>query len=305
MQRQRRAAGVGLLRRVDFQRMIVRRHRGHLGIGDPLQQLLVAAIQPGADLVQGVVIRLALLFQQRIAEFGVEQHDVALLDLDAVGLDDAHQVVVAHRLLLAAIMPGQVDHDAAALQAGFGQLGDVQLLGVGGPALAQIGLGETIVDVIVHRADHVFVGAVAVVVDAFGQAVAVGVEQRAHVRQRVPLGRVLQAHLDDVIAQHVDATRAQAAQREVQVLVAVTLGRAQLGRMAAHVDAVAAGVVQRQRQTEAQALADFLDSLHHVRGSDVIQATPLVIRAEVSPVRSLGTVLPSHVARLLGHELRI
>jgi len=70
------------------------------------------------------------------------------------------------------------------------------------------------------------VGPVAVVVDALGQAVAVGVEQRADMRQRIPLRRVLQAHLDDVVAEHVDAAGTQTPQREIQILVAVPLGGA-------------------------------------------------------------------------------
>ncbi|MNT39679.1 hypothetical protein D3C72_1759470 [compost metagenome] len=120
VQRQRRAAGVGLLGRIDFQRVIVGRHRRHFRIRDPLQQLLVAAVQTGADLVQRVRVGLAVLFQQGIAEFRMEQDDVALLDVDAVRLKNAHQVVVAHRFLRAAVMPGQIHHHAPALQAGFG-----------------------------------------------------------------------------------------------------------------------------------------------------------------------------------------
>ncbi len=41
---------------------------------------------------------------------------------------------------------------------------------------------------ILHRPDYVRVRLVAVVVDAFGRAVAVGVEARAHMRERIPLG---------------------------------------------------------------------------------------------------------------------
>ena len=45
---------------------------------------------------------------------------------------------------------------------------------------------------VVARPDEVDAGAVAVVVDGLGHAVAVGVELGAHVRERVPLRRVLQ-----------------------------------------------------------------------------------------------------------------
>jgi hypothetical protein len=47
-------------------------------------------------------------------------------------------------------------------------------------------------------------GAVAVVVDGLGDAVAVGVELRAHVRERVPLRRVLQPDRHRVVGPHVD-----------------------------------------------------------------------------------------------------
>ena len=107
------------------------------------------------------------------------------------------------------------------------------------------------------RPDEVDPGAVAVVVDGLGHAVAVGVELGAHVRERVPLRRVLQPERHLVVGPHVvEAVVALAhlAHRDVVEDLGVSLhvlGRREPRRVPPLVQRGAAGEVERQAQAEA------------------------------------------------------
>lgn len=85
--------------------------------GDALQSLRVPAIQHGAGVVQALV-RLAGHAQDHAIEAGPEAEDVARLHLYAVGVEHAHQGVVAdlHARRLAEVAI-QVDQHPAALHA--------------------------------------------------------------------------------------------------------------------------------------------------------------------------------------------
>ncbi|MDT4862980.1 hypothetical protein FQZ97_976650 [compost metagenome] len=63
--------------------------------------------------------------------------------------------------------------------------------------------------------------------------------------------------------------------------------------MAARVQHVAAGQVQRQRQAEHLARADFAHGLQHFFFGQQVQAAELVVRAEVAPGRSFGASGPA------------
>ena len=117
------------------------------------------------------------------------------------------------------------------------------------------------------RPDEVDAGAVAVVVDGLGDAVAVGVELRAHVRERVPLRGVLQPERDLVVGPDVDegvVALAHLAHRDVveDLGGAVhVLGRREARRVAPLVERGAAGEVERQAQAERDAVLDLAHAL--------------------------------------------
>jgi hypothetical protein len=148
---------------------------------------------------------------------------------------------------------------------------------------------------VAHRAHDVLVGAVAVVVDALGDPVAVGVEPAPDVRERVPLRGVLQAQRDLVVADHVGRLRVDLAQREVHERLAVAVRRVEARRMAARVELVPARVVERERQAEHEAFAHLGDRLLHLFGREEIEPPDLVVGTEVAPGGACGTVLPTGV----------
>jgi len=81
---------------------------------------------------------------------------------------------------------------------------------------------------VVHRAYDVLPGAIAVIEDDLRLAVAIGVEQLPDMGERVPLRRILQRHLDDVVADHIDEPRVLAVERVGDVGHALALVRGQL-----------------------------------------------------------------------------
>jgi hypothetical protein len=68
--------------------------------------------------------------------------------------------------------------------------------------------------------------------------------------------------------------------------------------MAARVEHVAAGKVQRQRQAEGLAGADFARALQDLFFGDEVQAAELVVGPEVAPVGAFGPVFSSAACRL-------
>src|SRR6266487_3160454 len=62
--------------------------------------------------------------------------------------------------------------------------------------------------------------------------------------------------------------------------------------MAARVERIAARIVERQAETEAQALAHLGDALLDLFGRQQVEPAELVVRAEIAPGRALGPLLP-------------
>ena len=153
---------------------------------------------------------------------------------------------------------------------------------------------------VVLRADEVDPGAVAVVEDGFLDAVAVGVELRARVRERVPLRRVLQRERHRVVGPHVDVARAPVL-RDVLLVdvvegrgVAVeVLGRREpTGGYRRWFSAVPPGIVERQAQAEADAGLDLAHALEHLLGGEQVDAAELVVVAPVAPGGAGRALLP-------------
>ncbi len=243
--------------------------------------------------MQGLQIGLAVHGQQGVGKAGVQAHHVAALHLDAVGLEDAHQRVVAHGLAAAAQVVFEVDHHAPALGAVLREVFDAQRIGLR-PGVAREGLRGLRV---FGAGPDVLARPVAVVEHRLGHAVAVGVEQAAHVGQAVPLRGVLQAEQGHVVVDHVRELgvfrRVGPAKALLAGAGAVADHREALRRLAARVHAGATRQVKRQREAEAQALAHLGHTLQHLLARHQVHAAALVVRAELPPARALGRVCPT------------
>jgi hypothetical protein len=68
--------------------------------------------------------------------------------------------------------------------------------------------------------------------------------------------------------------------------------------MAARVEEIAAGIVERQAETEGQSLADLGDALSDLFRCQEVQAAELVVGAEIAPVGTLGPVIGCRRYRL-------
>ena len=140
-------------------------------------------------------------------------------------------------------------------------------------------------------------GAIAVVVDRLRHAVAVGVEHLADMGQAVPLRRVLQVQDRHVVADDVGAIGVRRPNsRIVHVRPAVAQRRPQHRRMAARVEHVAAGIVERQAQAEGQAFVDLGDALAAPSPASAGSAGRAGRRDRSRPSSSLRAVVSSVLA---------
>ncbi len=296
MQRQHRHRPLPRLRRPcreAFDRVVVGGQRGDARLRDPLQQPLVAAVERAAAVMQRMRIGPAAHLQHHLGEAGAQHQDIAGLDGDPIGVHHAHQVVVADGAELAAEVHGQIDQHAAALHTMYGQCLDAERVGVAVVMSARM-RGEIVGLGIVHRSDDLGVGPEAVVVDAFGHTVAVGIEQRADMGQRIPLRRILQGQQHLVVAEHVERIGVDLGQREIDVGNVVAIGGPKHRRMPAHVQRIAARQIEWQRQAERAAAANLLRGGADLVRGDQIQTAELVVRAEIAPVGAFRSLFPSH-----------
>ena len=297
MQRQRRAAvgtGQGGVR---LNGIVVGSDHGDLAVADPLQQLLVAAVEHCAAVVQHHRVGILLHRQHGLGKAGVQAEHVAGLDLQPVGLDHAHPLVVADQGAGIAVVRMQVHHHAPALHAVLGHALNTQRLGAAGAAAA-FGRGHAGV---AHQewAQHIAACGIAVVVERLRHAIAIRIKQLAGMGQAIPLGGVLQRQHGHVVGQHIGAARFQVAQQAVEVDQALALQGAQHGWLAVGVEGAAARVVQRQAERKAQAFLHLGHALAHLGWRQQVEAAQLVIGAEVAPGRSCRALLPAWIG--VGH----
>ncbi len=148
------------------------------------------------------------------------------------------------------------------------------------------------------RSDEVDPAAVTVVVDGLDDTVAVGVELRTHVRERVPLRRVLQPERHLVVGPHVVegvVALAHLAHRDVVEGLGIALhvlGRREARRVPPLVQRGAAREVERQAQAEGDAVLDLPHALEDLLGREQVDAAELVVVTPVTPRRALRTLGP-------------
>ncbi len=206
-----------------------------------------------------------------------------------------HQVVVADGVALAAEVMVQVDHHAAALRAVLGEVLDAERLGLRclriSPRLRRT-CSRRRARCPRRRESRCRTRSRALPSPSASKRLPT-------CAKRVPLRRVLQREQHHVVAHHVGEVRVVLAEREAEVLLAGALAVAHGGRdarrVAARVEHVAAGIVERQRQAEADALLHLGHALQHLLARHVVHAPALVVGAELAPVGARGSVLPSLV----------
>ena len=188
----------------------------------------------------------------------------------------------------------EIDHHAAALHAVRRHMIDRQF-----ERADMLAALDRAAAAIVHRPDDVLAGAVAIVEDDLGRAVAIGIEQLPDMREAIPLRRILQRHLDDVVADHVDQFRVLAGERVGDVGHPVTLVGNQARRMAARVDDSAARIIERQAEAEGPAFLHLGHSLQDLVRGQQIEPAELIVGAPIAPGRARRATLP---ARIVGHR---
>ena len=201
---------------------------------------------------------------------GAEAQEVALLDLDLVRLHDPHQLVVADEF------PPRPKCASRSIITPRPCIGCAAMLSIASAARRHARRLDRLAVAVIHRPDDVLAGAIAVVEDDLGLAVAIGVEQLADMGKAVPLRRILQRHLDDVVADHIDELRVLAVERIGHIGHAVALVREKPRRMAARVDHGAAGIVERQAQAKSRPSLTSATPLDLVRGQEVEPAELIV-----------------------------
>ena len=135
----------------------------------------------------------------------MQQHHVACFDLDPIVLEHTHQLIVAHREVLPAEVGVQIDHHPPALNTMAGHVLDPQRAGTRSRP-GRAGRGDPRI-LRIARTKDMEPPLIAVVVDRLGQSVAIGIEHLARMRKAVPLGRILQVHDHQVIADNVGLVR--------------------------------------------------------------------------------------------------
>ena len=206
------------------------------------------------------------------------------LDRRALRVARAHEIVVPHRAPGIAVGAPQVHEHAAALHTRFRHALDAQRPGAGERRLpGRLRRGHVGADV--HAA------AIAVVVAHLRHAVAVRVEHRPDVRERVPVRGELAVQQHRIVAEHVGMVGVGV---QVVLHAAVAHHRLQARRAPLQVVVIAAGTVERQRQAERAARAHFGRRLPDLLRRDQIEAAALVVGAEVAPVGARRTLPPSH-----------
>src|ERR1700674_5787968 len=86
----------------------------------------------------------------------------------------------------------------------------------------------------------------------------------------------------------------------VEIRSAVANRGSQNRRVAARIQQVAAGVVERKAQAEIQTFAHLGHAAPQSLGRQQVESADLIVGPEVAPVRTVGTVLPARARWAMG-----
>ena len=136
-----------------------------------------------------------------------------------------------------------------------------------------------------HRVD---VGSriVPVVVDDLGLAVAVRIEVRTDVRQRIPLRGVLRPQRDDVVVDDAGRAFARPRERKVGGGGAHAVDDPALGRKPKRKHDVPTGIVERKAQTKTPPRANLRRGTNDALGSQLVEPPDAIVGSVVAPVRT-------------------
>jgi cation diffusion facilitator CzcD-associated flavoprotein CzcO len=263
-----------------------------LRVSDPLQQRWVTSVEIRTQRVDLHRIGVAIHGQDLGGETSVKQQHVARFHDDVVRLHDPLERLQVDTAPVVAQVVGQVDEDAAPLHTLEGHVLEAQVV-------SEAAVSTAVAPRVRLRSDQVDTGSIPVVVDRLFDPVAVGVELRPDVGQRVPLGGVLQREGHLVVGPDVDETRTALVHlTHVDVVEGVgdvmhVLGRSQHWRVAPLVQRRPARVVERQAQTETDAGLHLAHALEHLGGGEQIDPAQLVVLAPVAPRRAGRALCPA------------
>ena len=146
--------------------------------------------------MQHVGVWVAVHLQHHIGKARVQSRHVAVPHLHAIGLHDAHELVVAHDHRLPAQMRVQVVQHASSLCVVARQVVNAQGRALG----VAVGKLRTQAVALDQRGFAMLIGAVALVKHLLRHAVAIGIKAAARVGKGVPLRRVLRGQNRHVTA---------------------------------------------------------------------------------------------------------
>ncbi|CAJ4429961.1 Uncharacterised protein [Burkholderia pseudomallei] len=260
-------------------RVIVRRQHRQPALVHPPQQPFVLPVQHAAPRQ-----RPRLLPQQPLREARVHAHHVSTLHFHPIRIQHPHQRLVPHLAPRVSIVVPQVDQHPPPLHPGLRHHLDPQRV-----------RAAHAVPLLRHQ--HVLPQPVAVVEHHLRTAVVVRVEHPAHVRQRIPLRRILRVHAERVVAHHVRRVARRFVRAVAEVRPAPRLRRHHPRRLPPRVQPSAARHVQRQAQREHLPRLHLRHPLQHLALRQPVQPPLLVVISEFAPVRSRRAALPSSFHR--------
>jgi len=114
------------LRIEDLDRHVVGTDGDDIAVVDPFQQPVVMAVEPARHPEQAAEIRLLVHSEQQGVEPGIDHEEVAGADLDLLGVDRPHHLVIAETGVSMAMGGKEIDQHAAALGARLGQILDAE-----------------------------------------------------------------------------------------------------------------------------------------------------------------------------------
>lgn len=239
--------GVGLREGLDG--VVVRDQSNNSGFGDPVQEILVTAVQHAASSEQELLSRVSSSVHQHLAVSSVQADKVTLANLNLVGVNDVLELLVADLGAPAAVVLLQIDHDGTALNRVLGKVLDAKL---GGTDVSRVLANLVALGIVLDGAVDVLVGGETVVEANRNVSIAVQVKVAAHVAQSVPLRRVLQDQGDFVVAHGVRAWVVERGHRSREHGRFARVGRGQDRRATARREEISSGKVEREREAKSR-----------------------------------------------------
>jgi len=294
VQRHRAAAGRTPAQPERFDAHVVADDRRDPAGGDPVEQACVLAVEAGPlDRIDRAAFA-PVMPQKRTVHPRAKAQDVAWFDDNIIAFEDRHHCgMIDPRQPLAKILR-HIDHYAAPLDTRLGHGLDPER------SRAERPLARGSAIEIINRAMHMRAPGKTIVVGHHRPALPRRIEDRSDMRQRIPLRRKLQRHIDPIVAQNVSLAFGMDAIRQVHHRIVTAIGRRQNWRRAQG-RKTTARAIERQRQAEHFAFANFGETAQPPLGCNQVEPPHLIVGAEIAPVRSFRANTPTVLFFRPGH----